>query len=39
MPGAVVTSGLADQILPLDDIGAAIVQRATRRLAGLRSGT
>jgi two-component system, chemotaxis family, protein-glutamate methylesterase/glutaminase len=39
MPGAVVTSGLADQVLPLDDIGAAIVQRATRRLAGLRSGT
>ena len=28
MPGAVAAAGLADEILPLDRIGAAIVQRA-----------
>jgi two-component system, chemotaxis family, protein-glutamate methylesterase/glutaminase len=38
MPGAIVTSGLADQVLALDDIGAAIVQRVTRRPARFRSG-
>lgn len=38
MPGAIVALGLADQVLPLDDIGAAIVQRVTRRLTGIRSG-
>ena len=38
MPGAIVMSGLADQVLALDDISAAIVQRVTRRVAGIRSG-
>jgi two-component system chemotaxis response regulator CheB len=28
MPGAVVQSGLADAVVPLDEVGAAIVQRA-----------
>jgi two-component system chemotaxis response regulator CheB len=33
MPGLVARSGLADKILPLDQIGAAIVRAATKHIA------
>ena len=38
MPGFVARSGLADKILPLDQIGAEIVRAATMQLAARSQG-